>query len=76
MTMVAGRIVAEAGTTTLVNEADILAEAREVFARKAPALADAAAAMNRLLPFYDEMYFRASAIDVGVNRKLGEARIR
>jgi cytosine/adenosine deaminase-related metal-dependent hydrolase len=75
MTMVAGRIVAECGTTTLVNEADILAEARDLFARKAPALADAAAAMNRLLPFYDEMYFRASAVDVGMNRKLGEARV-
>lgn len=76
MTMVDGRIVSEGGTTTMVDEAGILAEAREVFARKAPALADAAAAMNRLLPFYDEMYFTASAVDVGMNRKLGQARIR
>ncbi|WP_244564577.1 amidohydrolase family protein [Rhizobium sullae] len=74
MTMVDGQIVAERGTTTLVNEADILAEAREIFSRKAPALADAAAAMNRLLPFYDEMYFKAAAVDVGMNRKLGETR--
>jgi cytosine/adenosine deaminase-related metal-dependent hydrolase len=76
MTMVAGRIVAESGTTTLVNEPDILAEARDVFARKAPALTDAATAMNRLLPFYDEMYFRASAIDVGMSRKLGQAGVQ
>jgi 5-methylthioadenosine/S-adenosylhomocysteine deaminase len=71
MTMVDGQIVAERGTTTLVDEEEILAEAREVFARKAPALADAAAAMNRLLPYYDEMYFKASTVDVGMNRKLG-----
>ncbi|MGO7592475.1 amidohydrolase family protein [Rhizobium leguminosarum] len=74
MTMVDGQIVAERGTTTLVSEEEILAEAREGFARKAPALADAAAAMNRLLPYYNEMYFKASAVDVGMNRKLGEMK--
>jgi len=70
LTMVAGRVVAEAGRVTSVDEAALLAEARELFAARAPMLAEAAAAMAPLLPIYRAMYDRATAVDVGLTRKL------
>ncbi|WP_420101456.1 amidohydrolase family protein [Bosea sp. (in: a-proteobacteria)] len=76
MTIVAGAIVAENGVVTSVNETAILAEAREVFAGRRAALEAAAREMDRFLPYYDAMYERAAAVDVGLMRRLDEPRAR
>ncbi|MEU4242430.1 amidohydrolase family protein [Actinoplanes sp. NPDC026619] len=68
LSMVDGRIVAERGRLTGVDEDALLAEAREVFAAKAPALAEARAAAARWFPEYQQMVRRAAATDVGMNR--------
>ena len=61
------------GRVTTVDEAALLAEARELFTARAPVLAEAAAAMDRFLPAYRAMYAKAAARDVGMNRWLGDA---
>jgi cytosine/adenosine deaminase-related metal-dependent hydrolase len=68
LTMVDGRIVAEHGRLTTVDEDALLAEAREVFAAKAPALADARRDAARWFPEYQRMVRRAAATDVGMRR--------
>jgi 5-methylthioadenosine/S-adenosylhomocysteine deaminase len=71
--MVAGRLVVEEGRVTTVDESALLAEARELFAKRAPVLAKAAAAMDRFVPAYRAMYTKAATRDVGMNRWLGDA---
>lgn len=68
LTMVDGRVIAERGRMTGVHEDDLLAEAREVFAAKAPALAAARAGAARWFPEYQQMVRRAAATDVGMTR--------
>ncbi|MEM6891032.1 MAG: amidohydrolase family protein [Pseudomonadota bacterium] len=72
LTMVAGRVVAEEGQVTTVDEAALLAEASEVFGALAPVLRDASEEMSALLPIYRAMHDRAAAQDVGMMRKLGQ----
>lgn len=72
LTMVAGRVVAEGGHVTSVDEAALLAEAREVFEGLAPILRRAADEVADLLPVYRAMHTRAAARDVGMTRKLGK----
>jgi cytosine/adenosine deaminase-related metal-dependent hydrolase len=72
LTMVDGRIVAEGGRLTTVAEDDLLAEARELFAAKAPALAAARAEAGRWLPEYQSMVRRAARTDVGMQRWVGQ----
>ena len=61
LTMVAGRVVAEHGHVTVVDEAALLDEAREVFAAKAPALRTAHADADKLFPAYQHIVRRAAA---------------
>ena len=72
MTMVAGRVVAENGHVTAVDEAALLDEAREVFVGLAPDLRRAAEEVSDLLPVYRAMHDRAVARDLGITRKLGK----
>jgi 5-methylthioadenosine/S-adenosylhomocysteine deaminase len=70
--MVAGRVVFENGRLTTIDEAALRAEAREIFARRAPALAEARRAMDRWLPAYRAMTAMAASRDVGMNRTSGD----
>lgn len=70
LSMVAGRVVLQAGRLTQVDEPALLAEAREVFGAKRGALEEAARRMDRLRPYYRKMYDRAHAADVGMQRRL------
>jgi 5-methylthioadenosine/S-adenosylhomocysteine deaminase len=72
LTMVDGRIVAEHGRLTGVAQDDLLAEAREIFAAKAPALAAARAAAGRWFPEYQRMVRHAARTDVGMRRWVGQ----
>jgi cytosine/adenosine deaminase-related metal-dependent hydrolase len=72
LTMVAGRVVAEHGRVTTVDEAALLAEARDAFGDLAVILRRAADDMAEILPIYRAMHDRASARDVGMTRKLGK----
>jgi cytosine/adenosine deaminase-related metal-dependent hydrolase len=71
LTMVAGDVVAREGRLTLVDEAALLAEARELFAGRAAALQAAGQAAQRVYPYYLEMVRRAAAYDVGFSRWVG-----
>ena len=71
LTMVAGRIVYEAGAVTTLDEAALRAEARETFARRRPALDAARRAADRWLPSYRAMVAKAAAQDVGLDRRVG-----
>jgi 5-methylthioadenosine/S-adenosylhomocysteine deaminase len=68
LTMVDGRIVYEDGRLLTVAEDDLLAEARELFAAKASALASARAEAAVWFPEYQKMVRRAAATDVGMRR--------
>ena len=70
LTMVAGRVVAEHGKVTSVDEAAIRAEIREHTAALHRELAETAKAAEQLEPYYREMYRRAAATDVGFSRWL------
>ncbi|SIT01652.1 5-methylthioadenosine/S-adenosylhomocysteine deaminase [Roseivivax lentus] len=72
LTMVAGRVVADNGHVTSVDEAALLDEAREVFGALAPVLRRAAEEVSYLLPVYRAMHDRAVAVDVDMTRKLGK----
>jgi cytosine/adenosine deaminase-related metal-dependent hydrolase len=69
LTMVAGRIVCRDGRLLTVDEDAIKREARDLAATLAfdSGAADAAAA--ELMPYYREMYLRAMASDVGLERR-------
>ncbi|MBM9504024.1 amidohydrolase family protein [Actinacidiphila acididurans] len=71
LTMVDGRVVAEGGRVTTVDETALLAEARELFAARRPALRAAHTAADRFRPAYQEMVRRAAQRDVGMNRWAG-----
>ncbi len=68
LTMVDGRIVARHQQVTSVDEAALLAEARELFAARAPARARATEKALTLRGAYDYIVRRAAATDVGMNR--------
>lgn len=73
LTMVDGRVVFDNGRVTRVDEEALLAEARELFARKLPALQRARADAGALLPHYQAVVRRAAAAEVGINRWVGPA---
>ncbi len=68
LTMVAGRVVAEHGHVTTVDESALLDEARELFARKRPAIQAAQRTAEQLYPVYRQIVRRAAATDVGFTR--------
>ncbi|MET0475136.1 MAG: amidohydrolase family protein [Mycobacterium sp.] len=70
LTMVAGRVVAEGGHVTSVDETALLDEARELFAAKLPALKAAREGAGRLFDAYQHIVRRAAATDVGFSRWL------
>jgi len=73
LTMVAGKVVVENGRVTTVDEAALRAEARENaerFARNQGVVDQAAA---ELQPYYRDMYLKAAARPVGMNRWVGDA---
>lgn len=69
--IVAGRIVVRGGQFTLLDEKAVRAEARELQAEYRADFAAADAAARELEPYYAEMYRRAVATDVGMNRWAG-----
>lgn len=71
LTMVAGRIVAEHGHATTIDETALLDEARQLFAAKLPAVRAAQRQAEALLPGYRAMVRRAAATDVGFTRWVG-----
>jgi 5-methylthioadenosine/S-adenosylhomocysteine deaminase len=71
LTMVDGKVVAEHGLVTSVDEAALLGEARELFAAKRPALARSHAGAQRLVPTYQQVVRQAAAVDVGLTRWVG-----
>lgn len=73
LTMVAGQIVVEDGKVTTVDEAALRAEAREHSARLAASKAAIDKAAADFLPFYRQMYLKAAAGRVGMNRWVGDA---
>ena len=70
MTMVAGNIVAERGHLTTIDEAAILAEASAFFAGKKQAMDMADKQVEKYLPYYREMYRRAGAVSLPLERRL------
>ena len=68
MTMVAGRILVRDGRVCGVDEEGIKEEAREFALSYADDLAVSQKTAAGLEPFYREMYLRAAATDVGMNR--------
>jgi cytosine/adenosine deaminase-related metal-dependent hydrolase len=74
MTMVAGRVVYENGAVVGVDEPALRAEARHIAAQRATASAAEADAAARWLPYYREMYMKAAARDVGMQRWIGDLR--
>lgn len=71
LTMVAGRVVAEDGHVTTVDETALLAEARSLFEARQPALAAARAEATTLDAPYRAMVRRAAALDLGLERWVG-----
>ncbi|MGL5010265.1 MAG: amidohydrolase family protein [Paracoccaceae bacterium] len=70
LTMVAGRILAEAGRVCQLDRAALLAEAAECLGRKRQAVEAAAVQMNERLPYYRSMYLRAMEIPLPIFRRL------
>lgn len=68
LTMVDGRIVARDHRVTSVDEQALLAEARELFAARAPDRAAATEKAAELRPAYEHIVRRAAATDVGMER--------
>lgn len=71
MTMIGGQILYENGKILTVDEKAILAEARELIVEYRDEVTRAAASARELEPYYKEMYFKAAARDVGLNRWAG-----
>ncbi len=69
-TIVAGRVVFDAGRITTVDEAALRAEMRDLMAGYQEQRAAAASAAARLEPYYREMVLRAASEDVGLRRSL------
>ena len=70
LTMVAGRVVAEHGHVTSVDETALLDEARDLFAAKLPAIQAARAGADDVFGAYQHIVRRAAATDVGFSRWL------
>ncbi|MBL8837670.1 MAG: amidohydrolase family protein [Alphaproteobacteria bacterium] len=70
MTIVAGRVVCENGRLTMVDEAALKREARELMAQYRQDMRGFDAAARRLEVHYREMYRRAHARDMGLRRRL------
>lgn len=68
LTMVAGEVVVEDGKMHTVDEDALLAEAREVFARRRPQIAAARRESDGAAAEYQAMVQRAAATDVGIDR--------
>jgi 5-methylthioadenosine/S-adenosylhomocysteine deaminase len=68
LTMVDGRVVARNHEVISVDEQALLAEARELFAARAPDRAAAAEKAAALRPAYEHIVRRAASTDVGMNR--------
>lgn len=73
MTMVAGEIVVRDGKILTVDEAHILAEAREIAAAEAPRRQRINEIAAEWLPHYRAMYGAMLQHDVGMNRWVGDA---
>jgi cytosine/adenosine deaminase-related metal-dependent hydrolase len=71
LTMVAGDVVMRDGKLTMVDEDALKREARAFHEGRRDMLLQADAEARRLDPFYREMYLRAAARDVGMNRWAG-----
>jgi len=74
LTMVAGRVVAEHGHVTTVDETALLDEVRETFAAKLPAIHAARSGAGELYPAYQHIVRRAAKTDVGFTRWLTPLR--
>jgi 5-methylthioadenosine/S-adenosylhomocysteine deaminase len=72
LTMVAGRIVVQDGKVLTVDEEAVKAEVREVMKPYRKIAQEAESAAARLEPYYREMYLRAAATEVGMNRWVGQ----
>jgi 5-methylthioadenosine/S-adenosylhomocysteine deaminase len=72
LTMVDGYVVFENGRVTTVDEAALLAEARELFAAKRPLIELARSNSDLLFPSYQAMVRRAAAADLGMTRWVGQ----
>jgi 5-methylthioadenosine/S-adenosylhomocysteine deaminase len=73
-TVVAGRVVYEQGRVTTLDEAALRAEARAMAERYLANKGAVEAAAAEWLPYYREMYLRAAARDVGMQRWAGDPR--
>lgn len=71
LTAVDGRVVAENGHVTTVDEDALLAEARAIFTAKQPALEAARERAAVVEPAYRAMVHKAARLDVGVHRWVG-----
>lgn len=69
-TIVAGRVVFECGRVITVDERALRAEARELMAAQHETLTRARAQQATLEPYYREMYLRAAAQHVGMERRI------
>jgi cytosine/adenosine deaminase-related metal-dependent hydrolase len=69
-TIVAGRVVFEAGRIATVDERALREEARALMAAQSAPLARAREQARRLEPYYRDMYLRAASQDVGLDRWL------
>jgi len=72
LTMVAGKIVMEDGKITTVDEESLKAEAREIMKEYRQEIKKIDAVAGVLEPYYREMYLRAAATNVGMNRWVGD----
>jgi 5-methylthioadenosine/S-adenosylhomocysteine deaminase len=73
LTMVDGRVVFENGRLTTVDESALLDEARELFARKQPAIAAARESAGDVKPLFQSIVRKAADADLGMNRWIGIA---
>ncbi len=71
LTMVDGRVVFDEGRVSTVDEPALLAEARQLFAEKKPAIELARRRSGLLFPHYQAMVRQAAAADVGMTRWVG-----
>lgn len=65
---VSGRKVIDHGKSTLVNEEEIIAEAREIAARLKKDGAGAMQMVEKQVPYFRQMYMREIRRDIGMNR--------
>ncbi len=72
MTMIAGKVVAENGVVLTVDEKALRQEVHRLQAAfMASEYGAADKVKEELMPYYQDMYFRAAAMDVGMNRWAG-----